>query len=145
MRRSRLCSVMAPSGEGEPPVVSKAGDTDGLRNGADGLVREVNPDLPAVERHLWTVALGLLVLDLATTAYGLKVGFQESNPIAVALLSDYGFWALVVLKGVSVAVAIVGWGILPAAYRYVAPLLLAGPWLVGTVLNVTLVAGLTGP
>lgn len=133
---------MNPSGEGEPPV-SAAGDSDGLGAGIDGLFHGVTRVTTYGERLLWAAVLGLIVLDLGTTAYGLQVGFSESNPIASALLSDYGFWALVALKGGSVAVAVVGWVVLPAAYRYLSPLLLAAPWAIGSALNLLLFAGLT--
>lgn len=98
-----------------------------------------------LERQLWLVALGVLVLDLATTAYGLELGLRESNPVVLALLERLGFWAFVALKGFAVAVGTVGWWVLPTEYQYVAPLCLAGPWAAGGVANALIIASVVGP
>lgn len=94
----------------------------------------------AHERALWTVALGALVLDLVSTSYGLHLGLQEMNPIAAGLFDRFGYAALGALKGFSVAVAIVGWAVLPRKFRALVPACLALPWALAAISNSLLVA-----
>lgn len=95
----------------------------------------------ASQTRLWTVALLALVLDVALTAAGLRVGLVEANPVATATMRVLGvFGGLVALKSLAVAVALVGHAALPREYRSVAPLALAVPWWIAVAVNVTVIA-----
>lgn len=84
--------------------------------------------------------MAVLVLDLASTSYGLHLGFREMNPIAAGLFDRFGYAALGGLKAFSVAVAAVGWYVMPREYRAVVPACLAIPWALAAVSNAFLVA-----
>lgn len=96
--------------------------------------------LRSLEGRLWWAAGTLLVLDLLTTAYGLRLGLVEANPIAASLLESHGLWALAVLKGLAFAVAVSGWAVLTRDCRAVVPVCLAAPWFAGTASNALLIA-----
>jgi hypothetical protein len=99
-------------------------------------VERVTRRATAYESWLWLAALLALVADAALTAHGLRNGYAEANPIAAALVRSVGLPAAVVaLKSFALAVAGVGWAVLPAAYRGVAPLCLLAPWGVGVAVN----------
>jgi len=109
------------------------------------MVRRRAVEMTASERRLWVGVLAFLLLDLATTAYGLHLGFDESNPIAIALLWEFGFWALVSLKLGSVGIGVVGWVVLPIWYRFIAPVTLAAAWAIGSTLNMFVIICLMTP
>ena len=99
-------------------------------------VERVARHTTAYESWLWLAALLALVADAALTAYGLRNGYVETNPVAAAFIRSVGLPATVVaLKSFALAVAGVGWAVLPAAYRGVVPLCLLLPWGVGVVVN----------
>lgn len=101
--------------------------------------------LASQERFLWRAAAALLVLDLLTTVYGLHLGFEESNPVAAALMERHGILALGFLKGFAVAVAVGGWVVLTRDRRFIVPVCLAVPWFAGTTSNVLLIASVLVP
>jgi uncharacterized membrane protein len=89
---------------------------------------------------LWLVAVATLVADGALTVYGIRLGLTEVNPVAAGLIADVGVVpALAILKGVAVAVAVVGWVVMPADYRGLVPAGLALPWAFASVVNVVVV------
>lgn len=91
---------------------------------------------------LWRVAAVALLADVLLTAYGLRNGYVEANPIAAAMFRQVGVPATFVgLKGFPLAVAAVGRAALPRAYRGVAPLCLALPWTAATVINLVVLFG----
>lgn len=93
------------------------------------------------ERPLWCVVVASLVLDALLTGYGLQVGLTEANPIAELLIRRFGFMtALLTLKGVALAVALVGWTLLPRRSRVVVPIGLAVPWCVAVAVNAVALA-----
>jgi hypothetical protein len=86
---------------------------------------------------LWLAAAATLVADCLLTVYGVRLGLTEINPVAAAVIADVGVvGALAVLKTGAVAVAVVGWVVMPPDYRGLVPAGLALPWTVATVLNV---------
>lgn len=96
--------------------------------------------LEAAERPLWVLVAVFLVLDVAVTHYGLERGFVEANPVAQAAMAAVGtLTAMVLLKGFSLAVALVARSALPRLYRGIVPVALAVPWGVANVMNVALV------
>ena len=93
------------------------------------------------EPWLWLMVVGALVLDVATTTYGLERGLSEANPIANRLFTYFDpLSAMLVLKGVVIAVGIVVWYVLPYRYRGFVPLGVALPWTVAGVFNLTVLA-----
>lgn len=89
---------------------------------------------------LWLVAVATLVVDGALTVYGIRLGLTEVNPVAAGLIADVGVVpALAILKGVAVAVAVVGWVVMPADYCGLVPAGLALPWAFASVVNVVVV------
>ena len=89
---------------------------------------------------LWIVAMTTLVADGALTVYGIRLGLTEVNPVAADLIADVGIVpALAILKGGAVAVAVVGWVVMPADYRGLVPAGLALPWAFASVVNVVAV------
>jgi hypothetical protein len=101
--------------------------------------------LTSREAFLWRAAAALLVLDLLTTAYGLHLGLEESNPVAAALMERHGILALGFLKGFAVAVAVGGWAVLTRDRRFIVPVCLAVPWFAGTASNALLIASVLVP
>jgi hypothetical protein len=85
---------------------------------------------------LWLVAVVTLVADGALTVYGIRLGLTEVNPVAAGLIADVGIVpALAILKGSAVAVAGVGWVVMPADYRGLVPAGLVLPWAFASVVN----------
>ncbi|MFB6166107.1 MAG: DUF5658 family protein [Haloarculaceae archaeon] len=93
------------------------------------------------ERLLWAIALATLLADVALTAYGLRVGLTEGNPIVRVALLHSGFAAMAGLKLLSLAVGLAAWALLPRRHRAVVPLGLALPWGGAVVSNAALLAG----
>lgn len=103
------------------------------RNGVErgrlvGLARRFATHPLTREEVLWSLALSVLLLDLATTWYGLRLGLRETNWIALQAIAEFGFIGLGALKGTALAVAVGGWRYLPASARFVAPTCLILPW-----------------
>jgi hypothetical protein len=89
---------------------------------------------------LWVAAVTTLVADGALTVYGLRLGLTEVNPVAAGLIADVGVVpALALLKGAAVAIAVVGWIVIPSDYRGLVPAGLALPWAFASVVNVVAV------
>ena len=87
------------------------------------------------ERILWAVAAFALLGDLLLTRYGLALGLAERNPVAASVIATHGLSGMAALKLPGVALAL-GWRVvLPSAYRGVAPVALALPWLVAVGVN----------
>ena len=114
----------------------------------DGLAAAVERSASRATRHartLWCVALLALVADVALTAYGLRNGYVETNPLAVAMFRRVGVPAtFAALKGFPLAVAGVGRAVLPPEFRGVVPFCLAVPWTAAAVVNVLVLAGVFG-
>ena len=87
------------------------------------------------QRELWGIVVISMLSDVGITAYGLALGFDEANPIAVDVLQATGLWGLLALKTLVVAVAAACWLLLPREYSYPIPIALATPWLLATVCN----------
>jgi len=85
---------------------------------------------------LWAVAAASLAADGVLTAYGLRLGLHEANPVAADLVASVGVVAaLALLKGGAVGIAVVAWIVMPTDYRGLVPAGLALPWVVASVLN----------
>jgi len=90
---------------------------------------------------LWVVAMVTLVADGALTVYGIRLGLTEINPVAADLIARIGIVpTLALLKSGAVAVAVVGWVVMPADYRGLVPASLALPWAAASLVNVVAVA-----
>lgn len=94
------------------------------------------------DRAIWALAVCFLFLDLVTTWYGLQLGLRESNQVAVMLLSQFGYLGLASGKGIALGTAFVGWSILPASSRFIAPICLAVPWGLASGYNTILIVSL---
>lgn len=89
---------------------------------------------------LWVVTMLALVLDVLTTLYGLGRGLAELNPVVLALIPSFGpVGALLFLKTVVLAVAVVAWVVLPNKYRAAIPIGVAVPWGVAGLMNTQLI------
>lgn len=111
----------------------------------DGDDADVDPDdgvVPAsvssFELGLWLVVIVALVLDIATTAYGLSTGLVERNPLVRWAIDAVGLAALPVLKLGAVAVALACRRAWPACATVV-PLGLAIPWSLAVGINLALI------
>jgi hypothetical protein len=94
----------------------------------------------ARERTLWALVAVTFVLDVVLTAYGLKAGFTEGNPVARAAIAFAGpIPAMVGLKGLVVAFAVCAANVVPARGRPLIPLAVATPWGLASVSNFLLV------
>ncbi|ELZ26462.1 hypothetical protein C474_19979 [Halogeometricum pallidum JCM 14848] len=94
------------------------------------------------ERTLWTAVAVTYVLDVALTAYGLSLGFEEANPIARATMLAVGpLPAMIALKTAVVGVAAVFTRYAPPGGRPLIPLAVAMPWAVASVSNSVLIFG----
>ncbi|KTG10264.1 hypothetical protein AUR64_11830 [Haloprofundus marisrubri] len=99
--------------------------------------------LSRYEPHLWAFALLGFALDVGLTAYGLSLGLAEMNPLARTLMETVGVVeAMLLLKSFSLGVALVGWKILPALYRFVVPAGLSLPTWVAVGINSSLIISL---
>ena len=93
-----------------------------------------------VERQLWSLAVLVSVLDVATTTVGLEIGLVEANPVAEALMM--GSSPLQVMVGLKLFVfgfGVAVWSRLPDAYRAAVPLGVAVPWALASVHNAVLI------
>lgn len=85
---------------------------------------------------LWAVAVASLVADGVLTAYGIRLGLTEFNPVAADLMAHVGALpALALLKGGALTTAVAGWVVMPENYRGLVPAGLALPWVVASLLN----------
>ncbi|WP_327052196.1 DUF5658 family protein [Halomicrococcus gelatinilyticus] len=96
------------------------------------------PSVGRVERSLWLVVGITLAGDLLTTYVGLNAGLTESNPVARAAISQFGFVALVAVKAIAVGIGVACRPLLPREYTAVVPAGLALPWVIATLLNLSL-------
>jgi hypothetical protein len=119
---------------------SRSGDAPAFPVGGDSL------DAAAVRTTahaswLWAAAIGTLIADVALTAYGLRLGLAELNPVAADLIAEVGLLpALGLLKGGAVAVAVGGWTVMPPDYRGLVPAGLTIPWAVAAAVNLLTIA-----
>ena len=98
--------------------------------------------LSRFERSLWGIVVVSMLLDVVLTAYGLQFGLAEANPVANHLIQQVGFVpAFVLLKGLALAVALLGWVALPENTRVIVPVGLAAPWCFAVAVNLVAVAG----
>jgi len=111
-------------------------DVDTAPDGGDG--DAVFASVSTLELGLWLVVLAALVLDIATTAYGLSIGLVERNPFVRWALDSVGLAALPVLKLGAVAVALACRRAWPAC-AIVVPLGLAIPWSLAVGINLALI------
>ena len=109
-------------------------DAFGSESGASAALDQMSD----LERALWLVVLGALVLDIATTAYGLSIGLVEQNPVVRQALEAFGFAALVVAKGGAVTIAVAARFAYPKC-ALVAPLGLAVPWVLAVGVNLAVI------
>lgn len=91
-----------------------------------------------LEQALWLVVLGAMVLDIATTAYGLSIGLVERNPAVRWALDAFGLAALPALKAGAVVIALACRRAWPA-HAVVVPLGLAVPWSLAVGINLALI------
>ena len=104
------------------------------------------------DRTLWiSVAIAALA-DLGTTAFGLRLGLVEANPVGVAALELAGLPGMVVLKGAAVgcglavvaAIVLAPDWIVPDYATLLVPTALATVWLLAATWNAALIAAAPG-
>jgi hypothetical protein len=89
---------------------------------------------------LWGLVAVSFVLDIGLTYHGLELGLKESNPVARHFFTVFGvIESMVLMKGVVVVMALVAWVSVPDRYRPVIPIGVALPWLVASVINISLI------
>lgn len=103
-------------------------------------MRAITGVLAPIEWQLWILAVVLGALDVWLTAWGLRLGLAEGNPVVATLIAEIGIGALVVLKGGVVTLA-VGCRRYRPLWGPWLPLALVLPWLVAVAVNLTHVAG----
>jgi cytochrome c oxidase subunit IV len=91
------------------------------------------------ERELWVFVLVLTGADIGLTMYGLQLGFQELNPVAVFMLERAGVLGLVFLKCVVLAFGLVYWLVLPRRFGPLVPLGISLPWFAAVSVNSLLI------
>ncbi|SEK71670.1 hypothetical protein [Haloferax larsenii] len=92
------------------------------------------------DSHLWLVTLLALVLDVATTMFGLSLGLSELNPVVLALMPQFGaLGTLLLLKSVVLLISGTMWVFLPVRYRGAIPIGVAVPWGVAGLMNAQLI------
>jgi hypothetical protein len=91
------------------------------------------------ERSLWAVVVLSALADVLLTYYGLQIGLTEANPIARGAIEGYGYWTMLALKGGALSVGVACWAALPDRFSPVIPLGLAIPWVVASLINLTLI------
>ncbi|ADJ15667.1 DUF5658 family protein [Halalkalicoccus jeotgali] len=108
-------------------------------------IHEAGPwaSLSRYEPLLWGLVVVSMVADTALTYYGIERGFVEGNPVARVALERFGYVALGALKLLALGVGLAGRTLLPAEYTAIVPLGLAIPWIVASLVNATLIAGLS--
>lgn len=109
-------------------------------NGIGARLERTRRTLARYERELWLFAGLALLGDLVLTYLGLEQGLTEANPVARAGVERYGYLALVGLKAGALAVAVIGWVVLPRRFGAVVPLALALPWTTAVVVNAVMLA-----
>ena len=57
---------------------------------SDEHLRHVLSGGSTLEVGLWVVVAGALVVDIATTAYGLSIGLVEQNPVMRHAIESFG-------------------------------------------------------
>lgn len=82
----------------------------------------------------------VLVLDVATTSYGLSIGLPEGNPFVRSIIEGYGLLGFVVLKGIAVLWCGILYKALGAKYGKAALLGLFVPQAIAVVLNLITIA-----
>jgi hypothetical protein len=99
-------------------------------------------DLSSTESRLWLLALGALLGDLVLTYYGIAhAGLNEGNPLAATVLAGHGYAGLAAMKVAAFSIAAAGRHVVPPAYRWIAPVCLAAPWLLAVAVNTALILG----
>lgn len=91
----------------------------------------------SLESALWALVVVAMLLDVGLTDYGLAMGLSEVNPIGRLALAALGPVGLLLAKLPVLALALVGWRLLPESERWAVPLGLALPWGAAVVLNVS--------
>jgi hypothetical protein len=90
---------------------------------------------------LWASVLLALALDTALTAYGLRIGLTEGNPVVRGLIVAYGApTALLATKAAVLLVGLAAWRALPTGRRAVVPIGLSLPWWGAVAVNVVAVS-----
>lgn len=120
-----------------PPIVPSDWTSLAVVGPDDG-IGAVLGHVSDLELALWGVVVGALVLDVATTTYGLSVGLVERNPAMRLALDSFGLVSLVVAKTGAVAFALAVRYVWPEC-ALVVPLGLAVPWLFATGINIAVI------
>ncbi|WP_254543564.1 DUF5658 family protein [Halomarina pelagica] len=94
------------------------------------------------ERAFWGLAATAMLLDVALTHYGLRLGLVEMNPIASQVIAQYGLPGMVGMKSFGFGVALFGRQVVHRRYAALVPLALALPWLVAVCINVVMIASI---
>lgn len=95
--------------------------------------------LSAREPELWLLAVGALLLDLGLTVYGLGLGLEEQNVLALKLLDQFGLFGLGLIKTGALGVGLVARVVLPARFVFTVPLGLAVPWFFAAAINISVI------
>lgn len=87
------------------------------------------------EQELWILTLVAMILDVALTVQGLKLGLHELNPVARTALDQAGAFGLYGLKSIAVLLGVCCVLLLPDRYTPFVPLGLAFPSVVAVFIN----------
>lgn len=101
---------------------------------SDGATAVFPGGVSRVEAALWAVVVGVMVLDIALTVYGLSAGFVEANPVIRRVLEVLGIGGLFLAKGIALSIALAVRARFPR-FALVPPLGLALPWAAAVGIN----------
>lgn len=91
------------------------------------------------EPELWVVLFVVMVLDVVSTMYGIRLGLSEGNPIAKIAIERFGALGLLSLKSFSIATALVGSVRVERRFRGLVPLGISVIWVVAVAVNALLI------
>jgi hypothetical protein len=94
----------------------------------------------SVERELWLLVVGAMLVDVTLTVHGLTLGLAEQNPIARHALESFGVLGLYGLKATALGMGGCCRLLVRNRYAPVIPLGLAVPSLAAAVVNTAVIA-----
>lgn len=94
-------------------------------------------------RSLWLLVIAVALADTVLTAYGLRQGFAEANPLARSAIHAFGIASLVALKLLALGVAYATWRLLSNRLDVLVPIALALVWSAAVCVNAVVLW--TGP
>lgn len=103
--------------------------------------RQLDRRVSARERRLWYLVAVAFLADTVLTAYGIHLGYAETNPLMRHVLASQGIAGIVALKAGGVVVAVTCRSLVERTHRPLVPAALALPWLTAALVNAVVISG----